>query len=256
MKFPLKLCGSLLVTISLVLGTYAASTAYLVPIDSIQFAAGQSATADDAVTLHAPAGRDDSIPPQPILRPGPQDAPLTLTAEHLALLRDAGVDRVHVKEFSFGRWRERWLFVLAVIGLAVGALMLRAAQRSEVQAAAASVTVHSPDALLDSALSIARGVRDELEGTPATPAATTKLAKSIERMQAECFDPFVDCRPVIVEKFGMAGYAQLMDRFAAAERQFNRSWSAAADHVAAEATECFGNGIVLLEEARARLDPK
>jgi len=249
MQFPLKLCGSILVTITLVLGAYAASTAYLVPIDSID----SSDLATEPVTLHAAAGRDDSVPPQPILRPGTQAAPLTLTAEHLTLLRDAGVTRVHVKEFSFGRWRERWLFVLAVIGLAAGALLLRAAQRSEVRAAAASVTVHSPDALLDSALSMAKGLRAELDGAPATPAATTKLAKCIERMQAECFDPFVDCRPVIVDKFGMAGYAQLMDRFAAAERQFNRSWSAAADHVAAEATECFGNGIALLEEARARL---
>ena len=95
MNQPIKLLGSLLVAISLILGATAAATAYLAPVDSIDPTA-------EPVTLHAPAGRDDSLPPQPVLRPGPRDAPLTLTAEHLTLLHNAGVTRVHVKEFSFG----------------------------------------------------------------------------------------------------------------------------------------------------------
>jgi hypothetical protein len=248
MKIPMKPVGSLLVTISLVLGTYAASTAYLVPIESIDPGAAPA-------TLHAPAGRSEAVPPQPLLRPGPRDAPLILDATHLEMLRDAGVDRVHVKEFSLRRWREAWLFGLSVAGLLAGSLMVRTAIRRAAIAAGAVVggADERPEALLDTALGRARRLRDELQGAPATPAMLARIAACVESLQAECFDPFVERRRELVAELGMGGYAQLMDRFAAAERQFNRAWSAAADVVPVESAWCFGQGILLLEEARGRL---
>jgi hypothetical protein len=248
MGSPLKAAGSLLVTISLVLGTYAASTAYLAPIGSIDPEASPT-------TLHAPAGRSDSLPPQPLLRPGPRTAPLTLEASHLEMLREAGVDRVHVKEFSLARWREAWLFGLSVTGLLAGSLMVRSAIRRAAASAAAVARggAGRPESLLDAALARSREVRDQLQGAPASAGALARILGCVESLQAECFDPFVERRRELVAELGMGGYAQLMDRFAAAERQFNRAWSAAADTVAAEAAECFGRGILLLEEARSRL---
>lgn len=262
MGAPLKLVGSLLVTASLVVGAMSAATAYLVPIDRID-------PAGEPVTLHAPAGRSDTVPPQPILRPGPRDAPLVLTADHLTMLRDAGVDRVHLKEFSFARWRENWIFALALAGLFAGGMLLRSARR-QAQAAerqegvrgvgssgasirGAEAAPARPAALLDAALEMAKRLRSELDGAPASVASLGKIRSCIERMQAECFDPFVEKRTLLVEELGMAGYARLMDPFAAAERQFNRAWSAAADHVPEEAVDCFARGIELLEEARSRV---
>lgn len=245
----MKALGSLLVMLSLVAGAYAAATAYLVPVDSID-------PQGPPVVLHAPAGRTGDAPPQPVLRPGPREAPLVLTATHLESLRAAGVERVHVKEFSFARWKEGPLFLIAAAGLLAGSLMVRSAVR---RAAAAAVreggAAARPEALLDAAIARARRLRDELEGAPATAAPLGRLAACVEAMQAESFDPFVENRAALVAALGMGGYAQMMDRFAAAERQFNRAWSAAADAVPAEAAACFGEGIALLEEARSRLSP-
>lgn len=248
MGSPVKTVGSLLVTVSLVLGTYAASTAYLAPIGSIDPEAAPT-------TLHAPAGRSAATPSQPLLRPGPRTAPLTLESSHLEMLREAGVDRVHLKEFSLARWREAWLFGLSVAGLLAGSLMVRSAIRRAAASAASLARggAGRPESLLDAALARACELRDQLQGSPATAAALSRILGCVESMQAECFDPFVERRSELVAELGMGGYAQLMDRFAAAERQFNRAWSAAADTVAGEAAECFGRGILLLEEARLRL---
>jgi hypothetical protein len=51
----------------------------------------------------------------------------------------------------------------------------------------------------------------------------------------------------------MGGYAELMDRFAAGERQINRAWSAAADGYLDEATRCLSNVPAMLAEAEQKL---
>lgn len=245
----MKAVGSLLVMLSLVAGSYAAATAYLVPIDAID-------PQGPPATLHAPAGRSGGDPATPILRPGPRESPLVLTAAHLEALRSAGVERVHLKEFSFARWKEGPVFLLAAAGLLVGSLMVRSSiRRTAAVAVREGGAAARPEALLDAAIERARRLRDELEGVPASPAPLGRLAACVEAMQSESFDPFVERRTALVAELGMGGYAQLMDRFAAAERQFNRAWSAAADAVPAEATACFGEGIALLEQARSRLAP-
>ena len=65
--------------------------------------------------------------------------------------------------------------------------------------------------------------------------------------------PFIAARPALVARLGLGGYAQLMDHFAAAERQLNRAWSAAADGYATDAVECLDNASTLLGEAEQRM---
>jgi hypothetical protein len=64
---------------------------------------------------------------------------------------------------------------------------------------------------------------------------------------------FVEARPVLIARLGLGGYAELMDRYAAAERQLNRAWSAAADGVYEEAVQALEVAGVLLDESLARL---
>jgi hypothetical protein len=250
----MKVIGSLLVTISLIIGVLTATTAYLVPIDRID-------PETDRVVLHAPAGKiidedDPTARPQPVLRPGTAEQPLVIQEEHLEQLREAGASRVHAKQFSLRHWRESWIFALSCIGLFVGSLMVRTAMKRELTATAetkAKTQVASPQELLDGALEKARSLHRKLETMTDPHAKLRRIMVQIESMQDENFEPFVYNRALVINQYGMGGYAQIMDKFAAAERQFNRAWSAAADGVLDEAEESLGNGLVLLEEARGRL---
>ncbi|TVQ54339.1 MAG: hypothetical protein EA377_05600 [Phycisphaerales bacterium] len=250
----MKLIGSLLVTVSLIIGVLAATTAYLVPIDRID-------PDQDRVVLHAPAGSevdedDPTAMPEPVLRPGTMEEPLTLTEAHLDELRDAGATRVHAKEFSFRHWQEWWLFLLACIGLTVGSLMVRTAMKRELTQLAPSPSEQStvpPRELLENAKKDAVDLQNELSKMTDPRAKQQRILSRVERMQEQSFDPFVQSRPKLINDYGMAGYAQIMDRFAAAERQFNRAWSAAADHVLEEADVSIAQGITILDEAMERL---
>jgi hypothetical protein len=250
----MKLLGSLLVTIGLIVGTLSATTAYLVPIDRID-------PDRDRMVLHAPAGKvidedDPTARPQPVLRPGPPDQPLVIQEDHLAALRDAATARVHVKQFSLRHWREWWVFALACTGLLIGSLMVRTASKRELAATAKKAhrtQTASPSELLDGALQKAKDLQRELEPMTDGEAMLRRIMRQIEELQDEHFEPFVFNRAVVINQLGMGGYAQLMDRFAAAERQFNRAWSAAADDMLDEAEYCLANGIELLAEARTRL---
>ena len=250
----MKLIGSLLVTISLIIGVLTATTAYLVPIDRIN-------PDEDEVILHAPAGSvvdedDPAALPEPVLRPGTMEEPLVLSEAHLQELREAGATRVHAKEFSFRHWQEWWIFLLACIGLTAGSLMVRTAMKRELTQVAPSPGEQStvpPRELLENARKDALDLQSELSKMTDQRAKQQRILSRVERMQEQSFDPFVQSRPNLINDYGMAGYAQIMDRFAAAERQFNRAWSAAADHVLEEAEVSIKQGITILDEALARL---
>jgi hypothetical protein len=75
----------------------------------------------------------------------------------------------------------------------------------------------------------------------------------VGELQKTHMTAFVEARPLLIVRLGLGGYAELMDRYAAAERQINRAWSAAADGVLAEAVSCLERASELLDEAAARL---
>ncbi|MGF1581679.1 MAG: hypothetical protein ACFCD0_20310 [Gemmataceae bacterium] len=64
---------------------------------------------------------------------------------------------------------------------------------------------------------------------------------------------FIESRTEFIQQFGLGRYAEVMDRFAACERQINRSWSAAADGVYEESLVCLDAAIELVQETQERL---
>lgn len=255
----MKLLGFLIMTAALVLGVAVAPTAYLPRLD----------LPDEqliGLTLNAPAGKrvpdeppaDPAAPGEPITAPG-EDEETKLTPELLAELRTANVERVRVKEFAFGRWSGRWWFLLAVVGLVSGAGLVRTDMRKRLAASRDDTTAseNSPEAALAAIIDTIEGLRRDLphmatEGVP----KEDREAAIIERLgevQAVHVPAFVEGRERIVSKRGLSGYAAIMDRFAAMERQINRAWSAAADAVDEEAIDCIERASALAEETRVAL---
>ena len=236
----MKLVVFVLVAGSLILGLVGAASAYLAPLSLPDQALLGLTSAD---TISAPAAASGA----PIVRKGG-----TVDAGVLAGLRHAGVERLRVEEFGFDRWTGRWIFVLACGGLVVGGLLGRRHSKQAAQRAAAT-TESAPEGHLD----VADGALRELlerwstfaDGATASRATIAALSPIIE----ETLPAFAATRPVIVARRGLGGYAAVMDRFAAAERQVHRAWSASADGVPEESRECVSRARVLLAEARAAL---
>lgn len=242
----MKWFAFILISGSLIAGVLGAVQAYLPRLDL-----------PDAqlvgLTLNAPAGRAAAGPdgkPQPRVDKG-----AVLTAEMLAELRAAGVQRVRVKEFALARWTGAGWFAAACAGLLAGAALLRGAARRRLHAAAggaAQAGGQRPAAILAELQAAVAA----LDGRLAVLAPTERLRillDELARIQQAHIAPFLDTRPLLLARLGLGRYAALMDRFAAAERQLNRAWSAAADGVADEAAACVSTGVALLGEARARL---
>ena len=85
------------------------------------------------------------------------------------------------------------------------------------------------------------------------PAVDQLIVDRIGALQKTLLPAFIDARARIVSIGGMAGYARLMDVYAAAERQLNRAWSAAADGHEIEAVASLERAVALLDESANRL---
>jgi hypothetical protein len=245
----MKLVAWVLIIVGLVLSIVSAVTAYSPKTTLADERLRTSAGAP--LTLGAAAGKQVvDGKPQALAKSGE-----TLTPELLAQLRAAGQNRVRVKEFAFARWSEWWVFALGCLGMFAGAMMMRVASASQVEPGAKGLA--EPGGGADSELQALRAelaeLRKELSATADPGLRIQLIVDRAERMTAAHVPPFIAARPQLVARLGLAGYAQLMDRFAAAERQLNRAWSAAADGYLDEATECLDNASVLLEEAEQRM---
>lgn len=237
----MKLLGYLIVVVSLVAGVMAAVTAYLprlsLPDESLL-----------GLTLNAPAG------------PGPKArgaAPVassgaTLTPEILAQLRTQGVTRVRVREFSPGRWSGAWIFGASAVGLLVGGLLVRSAARARDPLAGEGGGTDAETAL-ESIRGIVGSLRRDLPGLPDDASRNAAVLERLGEVQREHAPAFVRARTALLAARGLAGFAQIADRFATAERQINRAWSAAADNQASEAAECLERATTLLEATAERL---
>ncbi|MFI4915150.1 MAG: hypothetical protein ACIAS6_01410 [Phycisphaerales bacterium JB060] len=250
----MKLIGFLIIAAGLVLGLAAAPTAYLPRLD----------LPDEqlvGLTLAAPAGevRTEDTPPfekgEPITEPGVEEE-TTITPELLATLRDAQVDRVRVKEFSFGRWSGKWLFLLAALALLGGATLVRIDTRRRLASSAGDRpdAAGSPEAGLAAIIEAIGGLRRDLPHMTTSHDREAAIIERLGEVQAVHVPAFVDARERIVSRHGLSGYAAIMDRFAAMERQINRAWSAAADGVDEEAIDCIERASALAEQTRAALE--
>lgn len=270
----MKLLGNLLMVVCLIAGCLAAATAYrprtsnpgVVGTTQTAPAGARDKTETELAQLRADfeAGRisaeNYSISREtlvPILTPGDDAA---ITEEERARMADADVaEFVKVQEFSIGRWPYAWLFGLSAVGLFAGAMLVRTATKRELQDSPISPGVQGAPKEGDPAHALAetRAVCERLiRELPAMPSEEAKLDAIVERLgdaQKTHLAAFVDARPRLIAKLGMGGYAELMDRFAAAERQINRAWSAAADQYLDEALRCLHNAPPMLAEAEAKL---
>ncbi|MCA9718607.1 MAG: hypothetical protein H6713_22285 [Myxococcales bacterium] len=79
-----------------------------------------------------------------------------------------------------------------------------------------------------------------------------EIKDRIDEQLAPELASFADAREAMIPSFGMQGYADVMTRFAGAERMINRAWSASADGYVDEVWICLERASGLLDEARAR----
>ena len=251
----MKLLATILVWVFLTLAALSAITAYAPPVDRVDAA--------DSVTLRAPAGSVETgevgADGQPVARPLldvlEDDEPRVLDEADLAALEAAEVDRVWVKEFDFARWDLSWLFGVSVVGLFVSSLAVRALSRREhsTRVHATAQPHETPAAALDRAIAEVAAVRQEVAEHATDSKQRQVIIDRLSHLQRTHLQAIVDAQGRLVGELGMARYAQFMDRFAAAERQLNRAWSAAADNVLDEARLCLRRGYDGLVAARERL---
>lgn len=254
----MKLLAAILVWVFLALAALSAITAYAPPVDRVDAA--------DAVTLRAPAGRietgeldEDGMPvARPVLDVLEGEQPRVLDDEDIAALEAAQVDRVWVKDFEFARWDLSWLFGLSVVGLLASSLAVRALGRRELSARvhATAGADETPIASLDRAIAEIAALRREVAEATAAEKQRELIIDRLGALQRTHLQAIVDAQGRLVSELGMTGYAQFMDRFAAAERQLNRAWSAAADNVLEEARLSLDRGYNELLAAREHLGAK
>jgi hypothetical protein len=272
----MKLLGNLLMVVCLISGCLAMATAYrprttdaVVGLTQTAAAGGRAKTDAELAQLrkdfesHKISAEQYSRDRQtlvPIVTPSE-----AITIEQLEQMRtmdDTGAPTaqfVKVKEFSVGRWPFAWLFGLSALGLFTGAMLVRTATKKELAASALPTDAKGVKKEGDPAHALEQ-TRAECEqllrDLPAMGSEKAQLDAIVERLgdaQKTHLADFVDARPRLIAKLGMSGYAELMDRFAAAERQINRAWSAAADGYLAESMRCLHNAPSMLAEAETKM---
>ncbi len=242
----MKPLAHLIIALSLSLALVSLSSAYLVDL-------GRT----DAELLGLNVSEDVPVlQPDGIARRNVVEKGQTLDGARLAALRAAGVERVRVEEFAFERWEQSWLFLLALAGLGVGAFLARRAAAASVAAQAALVGAggSSPTSELAAIERIVEELLRDWDERVVRGREREHVRSRLGLAIEEHGPAFVAAREVLVAELGLGGYAGLMDRFAAAERQLHRAWSAAADGVLEETHVCLQRARIMLAESRDALD--
>lgn len=251
----MRAAGQLIVAISLALALVAASGAYLVDLERHAPSLAEIRVDRDGEEL-GPLRLAETIK---VAGEGRKqrtvaEAGDALTAATLERLAEEGVRRARVRDFAWSRWEQRWLFLLGLVGLGAGAFLTRRAAALALTAApAAGTIVRSPDEELAAIRAIVDGLVAEW---PSDPVAERYGARVLARLDVAIGDhgpALVAQRERLVARLGLGGYAGLMDRFAAAERQIHRAWSSAADGILEETRVCLGRARVILAEASEAL---
>jgi hypothetical protein len=273
----MKVLGNVLLAGALAVGALAAATAYLVPLDlPDEELVGLTLSADagavpgpnhpllrlsvvglGASPLGAAPLSAASALPAGTAKPEAKGVPMlragkSLTPKAVAWLRAEGVSYVRVRQFEWQWWPGRWWFVAALAGLLVAAGLLRTASRQEIATAGATRDAELPERALRAVKEAVDHLWRDVPGLPESEQLQAILARLGEAQRTD-MPAFVEARPLLIARLGLGGFAELMDRYAAAERQINRAWSAAADGVLAEAVRCLELASVFLDEALDRL---
>jgi hypothetical protein len=186
-----------------------------------------------------------------------------LTPDLLAALRDAEVESVKVKSFDLMRWRFAALpgvlvFGLACIGLLAGAGLVRAAAKKEIDAHAdqPSGAQESPEQAFEAIHAEVVALKQALPGLASDHERNAMIVARLGVLQSEHIQAIIDARAPLIARLGLGGFAEFMDRFAAADRKINRAWSAAADEAFEEAMDALEAADALLPGAAEKLQPR
>ncbi len=300
----MKLIAFLIITLSIIAGSMASSTAYLAPLASTSRETLSTLRLTSPAGAYDPGEADDAFlrrleevravldaeraveanplkPPaaprtpapvpeveteptgEQVLRARESAAPIgrpgdLLISELVDLLEESGVRYVKVASFNFFRWPHWWLFVLACVGLLGGAWMVRTAQKRALAAAEAAETPAGEEAT-DAGSVFARlsgrlhTLAEEMDKAQTEEDKLASIVRHVGEIQRDDVPAFAADRPALVNRLGLGGYAELMDSFAAMERQLNRAWSAAADGHLPESETCLRNAQPLLAETLRKL---
>lgn len=204
-------------------------------------------------TLTATTQVQDAEALKPIARPGD-----LLDEAMVTLLRERGVGLVKVSSFNpsiwFGMWQS-WLF-LAAIGMLTGsALVIRRADAKQhaQEEAQSGQTLTDPVTIVQGMETIVRELAAELPRMDDAHARNHAIVERLGKIQRDDVPAFAEARPLLITRYGLGGFAEIMDVFAAAERQINRAWSAAADGVEAEALDALDRARAILPALEERV---
>ncbi len=239
----MKLIVQLLMVISLATGALAASTAYHVSLDLRDEQLEKLTLNDDVGLRVTPDGERE-----PLIKKDSR-----LTPENIALLRDEGVAFARVKEFSLDRWPGSLVFLVSVIVMAGSALSMRRMSRSAMGVSGSGRPESSPAECLNSACQAVNELSDKVGAADDEPTRLRLIVVELASVGQNQMTAFVEARSQLTGELGLGKTAEIMDRFAAAERQVNRAWSAAADAHMEEAAGCLDTAKQLLADTRELL---
>lgn len=97
------------------------------------------------------------------------------------------------------------------------------------------------------------GLRRDLPHMTTEHDGEAAIIERLGEVQATHVPNLADGRPLLISRLGLSGFAEIMDRFAAVERQFNRAWSAAADGVYDEALDSIERASAIAQETLAAM---
>lgn len=248
----MRLLGNLLVWICLAIGLLAATSFYTweVGSDAASDARFRLGSHPDGSPRYSELLRDVKTTDGNVIA----DAGSPLDPDRLAFIRKAGIRRVNVRhpgsafDVMLANWSGKWMFLVSVVGLAAGAILLRAdAKRQVAQAHLSETPIALPEEVVAQMRQEVADLRASLERMAGDDERMDAIVRILGEVQAELVPAFVETRPVLIARGGVGGFARIMDLFACAERKINRSWSAAADGAAAES-------LASLEGAASALD--
>ena len=173
-----------------------------------------------------------------------------LDAAAVAQLEAAGVAEVEVaitRDFSFGGWEHRWLFLLGILAMVGGVGLKRSGGVAAVVTSETGGRV-GPDELRSMLQTFEDAVREL--GARADTMECDDIHTALDPLFLQYGQPFVEHRGVIQGAYGGAAFAHVLSPFSAAERRLNRAWSAAVDGYPKEAREQLKAAGPYLAEAR------
>ena len=245
----LRLIGILLVWGGVVVGSAAVLTIYQ-PKLTVSNQSLEGHTLDRKTTIYVTTEESPDVPQQVIYERNTK-----VTPEMLDQLRAAGHERIVVGEFAWRAWGEWWIFVLGTAMMIGGAVCMRLSARREIAAMTSIGDDHeaSPISTIAAIRAILERLASELPTLPDDEMRCETVVTRLDQVQQSLVPSFANARNALIGKYGLAGYAGIMDRFASLERQINRAWSSAADRIYFESESCIALALEILPEVEQRL---